>query len=278
MPPPRPAYDPQPKLVPGPDEPVTAHLRTPPADALVRWHRHAWGQLACPRHGSIRVSAAGMTWIVPMFRAVWIPPGVEHEIVMLGQVEFHALYLEPKTSPLSLTDCSVIEVSVLMRALIDSLSTDESLPSRRRRLVMDLLIEEISAASSLPLGLPLPSDRRLKALCDAMMDDPGSSRSLGDWAPLVGASERTLARLFQSDLHISFGNWRRQLRLARAIDLICRGMPLLAVADELGYANAGAFSTMFRQALGFPPSRLVSASDRLADGGLVVSETATRSW
>jgi len=265
------AYDPQPKRAPGLDEPIMVHLRAPPVDGVVHRHRHTWGQLACPRLGSIRVSALGMTWTVPMFRAVWIPPNVEHEVVMLGHVEFHALYFEPTTSPLSPTNCSVIEVSALIRTLIDSLAADSQSadsrtahsltitarrPSKRRRLMTDLLMEEISAAPALPFGLPLPSDR-LKALCDAMLDDPGSSRSLREWAPLVGASERTLARLFESDLRISFGSWRRQLRLARAVDLICRGTPVLAVAEELGYANAGAFSTMFKRALGFPPSQLL---------------------
>ena len=294
------AYDPQPKRAPGLDEPIMVHLRTPPVDGVVQWHRHTWGQLACPRLGSIRVSALGMTWTVPMLRAVWIPPNVEHEVVMLGHVEFHALYFEPTTSPLSLTNCSVIEVSALIRTLIDSLATDSQgtdsrtassrtadsrttnsrttnaraanslsttssttaarRPSKRRRLMTDLLMEEISSAPVLPFGLPLPSDRRLKALCDAMLDDPGSSRSLQEWAPIVGASERTLARLFQSDLQISFASWRRQLRLTRAVDLICRRTPLSAVAEELGYANAGAFSTMFKRALGFPPSQLLSDS------------------
>ncbi|HYS64810.1 MAG TPA: AraC family transcriptional regulator [Paraburkholderia sp.] len=58
----------------------------------------------------------------------------------------------------------------------------------------------------------------------------------------------------------SFAIWRRQLRLSRAIDLIGRGVPLNVVAAELGYANAPAFFTMFRHALGFPPSQLASTS------------------
>ncbi|MEW6346619.1 MAG: hypothetical protein AB1704_38795 [Pseudomonadota bacterium] len=60
------AWDPQPKRVPAPKEPVMAHLRLPPADGIIEWHRHTWGQLACTRLGSIRVSAPGMMWIVPL--------------------------------------------------------------------------------------------------------------------------------------------------------------------------------------------------------------------
>lgn len=256
----RTAYDPVPKRGPTDAEPVTVHLRLPPADSVIGWHRHRWGQLACPRQGSIRVSVPGMMWIVPRNRAVWIPPGIEHEVVMLGQVEFHAMYVEPKASPLPLEACAVIGVGPLMHALVCALADNAMPQERRRRIAMRLLLEEIGAAPLLPLGLPLPEERRLRALCMAMMEEPGSENTLLDWAPVVGASARTLARLFQTELHTSFGDWRRQLRLARAIDLIGRGVPLAEVAAEVGYANAPAFSTMFRNALGFPPSQLANAT------------------
>ncbi len=253
-------YDPLPKHAPTAAYPVMVHRRLPPANAVVSWHRHAWGQIACPRQGSLRVSVAGIVWIVPRYRAVWIPPGVEHQIVMLGQVEFHALYVEPRASPLSLKDCAVIDVGPLLRELIHTLADGTMPRGKRWQIATRLLLEEIRAAPVLPLGLALPEDRRLRNLCAAMMEDPGSTKQLVDWAPQVGASARTLARLFQTELQTSFGLWRRQLRLAQAINLMGRGTPLAEVAAEVGYANAPAFSTMFRNALGFPPSRLAHAS------------------
>jgi AraC-like DNA-binding protein len=236
------------------------HLRLPPADSVISWHRHTWGQLICPRQGGIRVSVPGKMWIVPHYRAVWIPPGIDHEIVMLGYVEFHAMYVEPAALPLSLDECAVMEVSPLMRELVGALANDAITQVRRRQAAMNLLVEEIREAPSLQLGLPLPGERRLRTLCMAMMEDPGSGNTLEDWAPIVGASPRTLARLFHTELQTSFGDWRRQLRLARAIDLISRGTPLADVAAEVGYANAPAFSTMFRNSLGFPPSHLSNAA------------------
>ncbi|WP_260854455.1 helix-turn-helix domain-containing protein [Paraburkholderia sp. BCC1884] len=146
-----------------------------------------------------------------------------------------------------------------MRELVHSLADKVDGANKHRQLATQLLIEEIREAHTLPLGLPLPADRRLRALCTAMMEDPGSSRTLDEWAPVVGASKRTLARLFESELQTSFGVWRRQLRLARAIDLIGRSVPIVEVAAQLGYANASAFSTMFRHALGVAPSQLVKS-------------------
>ncbi|KAB2969204.1 AraC family transcriptional regulator, partial [Zoogloea sp.] len=95
----------------------------------------------------------------------------------------------------------------------------------------------------------------LKALCDALMDNPADGRGLSEWAEQVGASERTLARLFQSELDTSFGAWRQQLRLAKAVDEISRGVPMAQVAAAVGYASQAAFSAMFAKALGVPPSR-----------------------
>ena len=116
-------------------------------------------------------------------------------------------------------------------------------------------LEEMRIARPLSLGLPLPRDRRLKALCDALMDNPADGRGLTEWAEQVGASARTLARLFQSELGTSFGAWRQQLRLAKAVDEISRGLPMAQVAAAVGYASQAAFSAMFAKALGVPPSR-----------------------
>ncbi len=201
-----------------------------------------------------------MVWIVPRYRAVWIPPGIEHQVVMLGRVQFHAMYVNPKASPLPLDACAVVDVGPLMRTLVHALADDLTARGRKRQLATSLLLEKIRDARVLPLGLALPEERRLRALCLAMMEDPGSENNLADWAPAVGASARTLARLFRTELQTTFGLWRRQLRLAHAIDLIGRGVPLVNVAVEVGYANAPAFSTMFRNALGFPPSHLDRAN------------------
>lgn len=249
-------FDPVPRRAPTPAEPLTVNLRRPPPDVAIPPHSHAWAQLAFPLRGGLRIAAAGMAWVVPSFRAVWIPPHIEHAVFMLGQVELRTVYVAPEAAPLPLEACAVIEVSDLMRALIEALPGARG-DAARRDLMIRLLLEEMRRAPPLSLGLPLPSDRRLQALCEALMADPASPLGLAEWAERVGASERTLARLFQGELKMSFGAWRQQLRLARALDLIGRGRPLGQVAAELGYASPAAFSAMFRRALGVPPSRFL---------------------
>jgi AraC-like DNA-binding protein len=252
-------FDPCPRRAPTAAEPLTVNLRRLPADVHVPAHSHDWAQLAFPLRGALRIAAAGMAWLVPAFRAVWIPPHIEHEVVMLGQVELRTVYIATEAAPLPLDACSVVEVSDLMRALIEALSALGEGETARRQQMIQLLLSEIGIAPPLSLGLPLPRDRRLQALCGALFDDPADNRPLADWAARVGASERTLARLFADELNMSFGAWRQQLRLARALDLIGRGRPSGEVAAELGYASPAAFSAMFKRAFGVPPGRFMQS-------------------
>ncbi|MDE2441825.1 MAG: helix-turn-helix transcriptional regulator [Betaproteobacteria bacterium] len=269
-------FDPVPRRAPTVDEPLTVNLRQPPPDVYVPLHSHDWAQLAYPLRGAIRVSAAGMSWLTPAFRAVWIPPGIEHEVLMLGQVELRTVYVAREVAPLPLAACTVIEVSELMRSLIEALSqVGRKTPDdiQRRDQMIRLLLTEMHVAPTLSLGLPLPKDRRLQALCNTLMEDPASSLTQSEWAVRVGASERTLARLFRDELQMSFGAWRQQLRLAGALDMIGRGRPLGEVAAELGYSSQAAFSAMFKRAFGVQPGRFMQRRQ----GGGDQSSSSSRS-
>lgn len=254
------SYDPQPKWPPTPRRPATVHLRRPPADALIAEHKHSWGQIVCPQVGTIRVRAAATAWIVPTFRAVWIPPRVVHEISVLGRVEFFAIYVHPSAAPAASSACAVLEVSALVKALMTSLA-DCSLRDKRIARRTELMLAEFEQVPRLPMGLPFPSDKRLLALCEALTQSPDDNRTLRQWAPLVGASERTLARLFQDELKTSFGAWRRQARLAHAAVLLAKGIPVTEVASSLGYSTPSAFTTMFKQALGTAPTKFFQRNE-----------------
>lgn len=254
-------FDPLPRKPPTAAEPVTVNKRTLPADVFVPRHDHPWAQLAWATAGAMRIAADGATWIAPPSRAVWIPPRIEHEVVAIGAVELRTVYVAPGAAPLPLDACLVLEVSPLLGALIEELAAGPSVPvdANRRELLTRLALDEMGRAARLSFRLPLPTDRRLRALCDALLAAPADERRLEDWAGQTGASPRTLARLFRAELGMSFGQWRQQMRLAQAAALVAKGKPLAAVADALGYASPSAFSAMFKRAFGMPPSRFFNA-------------------
>ncbi|VVE47299.1 HTH-type transcriptional regulator NimR [Pandoraea morbifera] len=249
----RPNFVPMPRTAPSAVTPVVAHLRTPPPDALIEPHRHEWGQLICPQRGGLRITAGETSLIVPVFRAAWVPAGMSHEVAVLGEAQFYAVYMMSEVSPLPAGRCLVLEVSPLLRDLAAAMAGGMASDDPRHGLVTSLLLEELRVAPTASLDLRMPDDRRLRPLCEGLMERPEDDRSLAQWAEDVGASERTLARLFSTELGTSFGVWRQRVRIARAVDWMSRGVPVATVASRLGYANPAAFSAMFRRALGVSP-------------------------
>jgi AraC-like DNA-binding protein len=127
-----------------------------------------------------------------------------------------------------------------------------------------VVLDEIDATPVAPLHLPRPSDPRLCRVADALLAQPDLDRGVGAWARLAGASPRTLGRLFQRETGMSFGAWRRQLRLLDALERLAAGESVTAVALSLGYAGPSAFIAMFRRQLGTTPGDYFAASPREA--------------
>ncbi len=251
---------------PGHARPVRVRSRLLPADAHFEPHRHPWAQLAYCATGILQVSIAGpggagggeVTYIVPPSRALWIAPDVLHSVHVLEDAQFRTLYVDAGVAPPAWEGCRMLVVSPLLRELIPALDAPE-LPREREDLLSALVLDELRGAATQPLGVPLPpadGDKRLRALCEAVLRSPAERATLAQWAADVGASERTMARLFREQLGTSYQQWRQQAVLAHALPLLARGVPVSHVAAASGYASESAFTAMFKAAMGQPPSRL----------------------
>jgi AraC-like DNA-binding protein/quercetin dioxygenase-like cupin family protein len=245
--------------------PVRVRSRSMTADAHFDPHRHPWAQLAYCATGIVQVSAAGpdgasgdVTYIVPPSRAVWIAPGALHSVHVLEDAQFRTLYIDASVTPAGWTGCRVLVVSPLLRELVPALDAAD-LGEARESLLTALLLDELRQAATQELGVPLPpagtGDKRLRALCEAVLRAPAERATLAQWAADFGASERTMARLFRDQLGTSYQQWRQQAVLAHALPLLARGMPVSHVAAVSGYASDSAFTAMFKAAMGQPPSQ-----------------------
>lgn len=227
----------------------------------VGWHSHKKAQLIYAVAGVMEVQIAGAVWLIPPQRALWMPPKMSHYMRARGSVSLRTIYVSatvcPSTAPASPRP---VHVSPLLRELIIRATTLPStgLLSAGEQAVFSLLIHEINWINDHSLYLPTPQDKRLKALCAALMEAPGSQRTLEQWATHVGASPRTLARLFHRELGCGFTTWRRQLRALTAVTRLGAGEPVKIVASEAGYETAGAFAEMFNKVMGRVPSRYFS--------------------
>lgn len=237
--------------------PVSAYPRDYADGAHQERHQHREAQFLYAMCGLMRVVTENGAWIIPPSRAVWIPPMVAHEIFMQGEVRMRSLFIAPEYSPATLQNCCVLAVTPLLRELI--LRAVQGPASAENPLIQQLMLEEISALENLPLHLPMPADRRLQGLCRALLHCPDHPHTLEDWAQEAGASSRTLARLFQQEMGMTFNAWRQQLRLMEALPRLLAGDSVQAVAQALGYGSARAFSGMFRRVLGDNPREYLNA-------------------
>ena len=237
--------------------PIAAMAKDFAAGFHVARHHHERAQLVFATSGVMQVTAAGGIWVVPPHRGLWIPGAVDHEIRCASAVAMRTLYIRPDaTSALPRTVC-VLAIQPLLRELIleaVKLPLDYGENERDGR-IMALILDELRALPILPLHLPMPSDKRLARICQAVMQAPALRRPLAEWGSEVGASSRTLARLFLRETGMSFGAWCRQARLLDAVARLAQGQKVTSVALDLGYDSPSAFTSMFRRHLATPPSR-----------------------
>ncbi|MDH0895100.1 MULTISPECIES: helix-turn-helix transcriptional regulator [unclassified Pseudomonas] len=227
-------------------------------------HSHPQAQFLHAVAGMMRLVTARGAWIIPPGRAVWIPPGLRHEIFVSGELRMRPLFIPPQRCPAGLEDCCVLVVTPLLRELI--LRASDGHPEEDvRELIEQLILRELAALERLPLHLPMPRDRRLQAICRALLQSPEHPYRLEDWAQQAGASSHTLARLFRQELQMSYQQWRQQLSLTEALPRLLAGASVQEVAHALGYGSGRAFSAMFRRLLGENPREYLKALNRLAE-------------
>lgn len=234
-------------------------------------HKHRKDQLLYVIEGLITVEAAQGVWTVPPQCAIWIPGGVTHFARAAGQVSLGNLYIEPDDSGSRRADCGILFVQPLLRELILRFVNEPHCYSdgdiREERLA-SVLMDELENAPVEPLRLPMPADRRLKRLVETLIEHPSLRLNLEEWGARVGASNRTLTRLFQRETGMSFGRWRQQLHVGFALQRLADGQSVTNIALDLGYESPSAFIAMFRRMLGTTPARyLTAAAATEASGG-----------
>lgn len=225
-------------------------------------HHHDRAQLLYGASGVMTVRTDQGAWVVPPAEAVWIPPGVTHSVRMIGPVTLRSLYID-RTAAVDLpATCQVLSVSPLMRELLQAAveAPIEYEPDGRDGLIMALLLQELRRLPALPLSLPFPSDMRLAQHCRRFLEQPNLHDTIDDWAGALAMSRRSFTRFFKEQTGMSLALWLRQACLFNALRRLGTGEAVTVIALDLGYESPAAFTTMFKKALGVPPSRYLAAA------------------
>ncbi|MDX7997660.1 AraC family transcriptional regulator [Xenorhabdus sp. Reich] len=221
-------------------------------------HQHNMGQLLFTQRGCIKITLADQISILPPTRVAWIPPKTRHRAEMRGSVGYRSVYLNVLETELISERSEVLEATPLLQALLERIaisSFDSDWYQGRGAHLLAVFFDEIREARREPTLLPLPFDRRLAGLSLEQLPPP-----LHTLATYIGASEKTITRIFQRETGMNYQQWRQQWRLVKAIELLARNKSLSYVAQELGFVSDSAFVTFFRKAIGRPPREYMAGS------------------
>ncbi len=248
----------EPPLIPFPlRSPLFALAEDHSEDSPVPRHAHDSAQLVHATRGVMRVETDDGIWVVPPERAVWVPAFVGHSIRMTGKVAMRTLYLSREIAPIEGRSCCVVQVSPILRAaILRAIDFPNPYPRRGREArLVGVILDEIRAAPTAPLHLAMPEDPRARRVAQAFRAAPADRRPLAAWAAHGASSERTLERLFQREVGVSFSAWQRQARLLRALEVMAAGESVTAAALEVGFETPSAFIAMFRRTMGTTPGK-----------------------
>lgn len=253
------------KVVSSPDE-FDADIFLQPAVALhaapaqeysgIMPHAHRKGQLILSLHGAVSCEVQNALWLVPPRHAVWIPGNTPHRCRVTKNARTCFLFIEPGAAVMPETCCTIAMTS-LVRELILYLAEQEptySAGSKTARLAA-VLLEQLPDAPVEALHLAISDHPKIRQMAEMLFADPGDRTTLQQWASRLATSERSLARMVQSETGMSFGRWRQQLHLMIALNELAEGKSVQNVAGALGYDSVSAFITMFRKALGKSPTQ-----------------------
>ncbi|MEG0861853.1 MAG: helix-turn-helix transcriptional regulator [Pseudomonas sp.] len=216
-------------------------------------HQHQRGQLLFTQQGCTRISLAHQLCLLPPTRAAWIPSGVPHRAVMQQSVDYRSVYVCPILAEQLPAQVRVIEVSGLLRAVLEAMAMapfDTDWDQGKYAHLLELCLSEINEAREQPTLLPLPRDKRLAPLLKNLEQLPPELQVLQQQ---VGASGKTIGRIFLRETGMGYQQWRQQWRLMRAIELLATGRSIAYCAFELGFASDSVLIAFFKTMTGTTP-------------------------
>ncbi|MFC0541538.1 helix-turn-helix transcriptional regulator [Kutzneria chonburiensis] len=216
---------------------------------------HARGHLVYAAQGVLSVHTERGTSIVPANRVAWTPAGFPHQHAAHGHTDMRIVFLPASLARLVPDHPVVFLASDLAREILLALTGPQPRDTAAQARLRRVLVDELHEAHEQPLQLPTPRDDRLRSIAQLLQDNPADNASLTELGRTIGASARTLSRLFHDELGMTFYEWRTQLRVFHALVLLADGHDTTHVAHACGWANPSHFIAAFTKLVGTTPGR-----------------------
>ncbi len=221
-------------------------------------HSHNWHQMIYPKTGMLRTRAENREYFIPSNRAILIPATIIHESWALANTEFVGIYINPTYVNWWSESCRIMDLSPLLRELTNYIAQkipfSDVITKEHKRLI-NVFCDQLAMQSTEALELILPKDSRLKRISNTLLKNPANNDSLKVWSNKVGASERTISRLFKKETGLTFMKWRQRLKLISSVKYLKEGISIKEIAYLTGYNSSSAFIYSFKDEFKVTPQK-----------------------
>lgn len=218
-------------------------------------HKHSKGQLSYVEGGLAYIHIKNKTFVIPARHYFWIPPGLEHNLkighsaTVLRSLFFYAhdddkdpFYSQIGIYPINDLLFQMIKYSEKWEGPIGP-------EDKRYQFLTTIknLLPEIST-KILPIALPSTDNERMKAIMKYLDSNISEVHTLESISYRFALSDRSLSRLFQSTIGISFLQYLKLLRMVKAVEMILQtDKSMSEIAYSIGYQSLSSFSNTFYQ-------------------------------
>lgn len=223
-------------------------------------HQHNMGQLLFTQRGCIRITLQDRLCILPPTRIAWIPLRTLHRAEMNEVVGYRSIYLDVTQIEHLPQEVNILEATPLLSAVLERIAMSRFESDWLQGASANLLavcLDEIQTARREHTILALPADRRLSCVFGDELPPP-----LNKLTTQIGASEKTISRIFQRETGMSYQQWRQQWRFLKAIELLAEPGSISFIACTLGFASDSAFVAFFKQMSGQTPRVYMLKAER----------------
>lgn len=217
------------------------------------WQAFPGHYLLYASSGVFTLDVADKRWLLPPQRAAWVAADVRIRIHAGRPITSSSILFARGSIPPPLFDCRVFAVTPLAREMIlhamrwgVDRDPDDVVADRFFAAVADVCAD--LAIHSERFWLPRARSRDLAQAMDYILAHLDSRLRSEDIARAGNVSQRTLARRFVEEAHLTSGEFIRRARLVQAMDLLTQpDVQITEVAYAVGFESISAFNSSFRR-------------------------------
>jgi len=229
------------------------------------FHNHKKGQLTYVEGGIAYLNTEDKAYFLPARHYVWIPAGMDHFVqhknlsLIVRNIYFPDSHLssDPFYSRFGIYPIS----NLLLEMLLYTRDwKGPVLPGNSQYQFLTTLLNILPDISvhPLPIALPTSDNDKMAPIIRYIQQNLSAPLTLDSVASEFALSVRSLSRLFQSTMDISFLQYLKMSRMVRAVEMLLQSdKSITEIAYDTGYTSISAFSNTFYQLLHVRPSDFV---------------------